>query len=260
MSILRSGVLIAVVCVAGAGSATALPIGLNAQQHGVEPPEAAPVADGTCPGGYYPCGDSYCTPDGGVCCASAGHPELYCPSGTSCTTDGNCVDDSGGGGGGGTCDAGYYPCGDSYCTPEGGVCCASAGHPELYCPSGSSCTTDGSCVSDGGDGGDQAGFTCSDVTDAGDCVVQFCLNIDTCQGYYVVDGVQIDCASCNDIEACAADAADYCADGGGSGDYGDDDAGGCRVAPNGTGLPLALALGALVALGTARRRRRPRHG
>jgi hypothetical protein len=47
--------------------------------------------------------------------------------------------------GDGTCSAGDSKCGNDYCTPSGGVCCASAGHPELYCPMGATCNPDGTC-------------------------------------------------------------------------------------------------------------------
>ncbi len=258
MPILRSSVLVAIICVLGSGSAAALPMQAGTP-HRIQPPEPAPVATGGCPTGTYPCGADYCTPDGAVCCDSVGHPEGYCPAGTTCTTDGQCDSGGGGGGGGGSCDAGYYECGADYCTPDGYVCCASAGHPEGYCPAGTSCTPDGLCdaTSGGGGGGGGAGFTCSDLTDGGDCLLQYCVNIDTCQGYYLVDGVEFDCASCNDLDACASDAADFCVGGGSESDEGED-AGGCRVASGQGGLPLALALGALVALGTVRRRRRDR--
>src|SRR5205823_2010558 len=42
-----------------------------------------------------------------------------------------------------TCRTGTYPCGAGHCTPNGDVCCASAGHEELYCPPAYTCTTDG---------------------------------------------------------------------------------------------------------------------
>jgi hypothetical protein len=34
------------------------------------------------------------------------------------------------------CDPGWYECGVSHCTPDGGVCCASVGDEEHYCPGG----------------------------------------------------------------------------------------------------------------------------
>jgi len=113
---------------------------------------------GYCPSGSYACGADYCTPDGAVCCASVGLPQYYCPSGTSCTSDGDCesgsssnVSSSSGTssttGGGGYCPDGSYSCGADYCTPDGAVCCASVGLPQYYCPSGTSCTSDGDCES-----------------------------------------------------------------------------------------------------------------
>jgi len=45
----------------------------------------------TCPTGTYQCGAGHCTPNGDVCCASAGHEELYCPPAYTCTTDGRCA-------------------------------------------------------------------------------------------------------------------------------------------------------------------------
>jgi MYXO-CTERM domain-containing protein len=246
MSKRRSSTLIAIACVLGPGSAEATPIQAATRKAAVTPPAPTPFGAGGCPTGYYPCGDDYCTPDGAVCCDSVGHPEGYCPAGTTCTPDGQC--DSGGGG---SCDAGYYSCGADYCTPDGAVCCDGAGHPEIYCPAGSTCTFDGQCDDGSGDGG----FTCGDIADGGGCSIQFCVEVESCQGYYVVDGVQFDCVSCDDLAACAEDAADFCV-GGDGGDAGDQ--GGCRVASGQGGLPLALALGALVALGAARRRRSDR--
>lgn len=110
-----------------------------------------------CPSGTYQCGADYCTPDGAVCCAGVGLPQYYCPSGTYCTSDGDCESagsssvsssssTSGTTGGGGYCPDGSYSCGADYCTPDGAVCCANVGLPQYYCPSGSYCTSDGDCL------------------------------------------------------------------------------------------------------------------
>jgi hypothetical protein len=111
----------------------------------------ARLARADCPAGYYPCGVSHCTPEGGVCCASVGREDTYCPSGETCNSDGTCSS-----GGGGSCPAGYEQCGVSHCTPSGDVCCAYAGHEEGYCPAGETCNTNGTCAS-----GSSAGGGCS---------------------------------------------------------------------------------------------------
>ncbi|HEY6729332.1 MAG TPA: hypothetical protein VI197_35220 [Polyangiaceae bacterium] len=111
-----------------------------------------------CPSGTYQCGADYCTPDGAVCCANVGLPQYYCPSGTSCQSDGSCESgasssvsssssSSSTSGGGGGCPSGSYSCGADYCTPDGAVCCANVGLPQYYCPGGTSCQSDGSCES-----------------------------------------------------------------------------------------------------------------
>lgn len=107
---------------------------------------------GTCPTGQVQCGNSHCVPSGTVCCAGAGHEELYCQSGQTCTSNGQCA---GGGDGGGGCDPGFAPCGAHYCAPVGSVCCAAVGHEEMHCNAGETCTVSGQC--DGGDGGGDGG-------------------------------------------------------------------------------------------------------
>jgi hypothetical protein len=65
---------------------------------------------------------------------------------------------------GGTCPSGTTVCG-AYCAPAGAVCCASAGHPELSCPSGETCTTSGGCqggsTSSGGTSSGGTGVPCT---------------------------------------------------------------------------------------------------
>src|SRR5688572_15984508 len=90
-----------------------------------------------CPSGTYQCGADYCTPDDAVCCANVGLPQYYCPSGTSCQSDGSCESgasssvssssSSSTSGGDGGCPSGSYACGADYCTPDGAVCCSNVG-------------------------------------------------------------------------------------------------------------------------------------
>lgn len=104
-------------------------------------------ATASCPSGTYECGSSHCTPTGGVCCASVGREDSYCPSGTQCTSTGCTSASTSGGTGTVTCSSGTFLCGTSHCTPAGRVCCASVGHEDKSCPSGTQCTTSGGCTS-----------------------------------------------------------------------------------------------------------------
>lgn len=91
----------------------------------------------------------YCDNCAGYCCPES-HP--YCTSDCQCAAD----DGSGGGGGGGSggdCPSGSYECGEDYCTENGRVCCASVGRPELSCPEGTTCTSDGECIEGENSGG-----------------------------------------------------------------------------------------------------------
>lgn len=61
----------------------------------------APEADFICPGNggtaenpaqkHPDCGAKYCSTDSYTCCDLQGHPELSCPSGSYCTSDGRCA-------------------------------------------------------------------------------------------------------------------------------------------------------------------------
>lgn len=248
----------------------------------------APERDLACPAGTYPCGADYCTPDGGVCCASVGHPEGYCPGGSVCCADGTCSSTGTCSGDGGSDDGGSdgscYPdvtCDDG-CCPSGSVCGASGSgkccpdSAPYHCPDEGLCHTEpGQCGGGSSDGGgttspgsDPEGWYCSTASDiAGSCsYVRFCLNeADPCQGYYEADGQQFSCSDACDagsIQSCAQATADYCVnavpaggDADGDSDSSDEDSGLCSVVPAGRGPEGWLTLGLLAALGIGARRR-----
>ncbi len=198
-----------------------------------------------CDAGTYPCGDAYCTPDGGVCCASVGNPQAYCPGGTACCADGTCSPNGTCGGDG--CGAGTYECGGTSCTPDGGVCCASVGRPESYCPGGTTCCADGTCSPNGvcGElpgstgGPSEDGLICSSAPVAECGVVETCLqDSDPCIGFYRTDGTKFPFNACEEtsLQAAADKVAEYCVGGGGGGggssDDSDSDDSGCTVHPH----------------------------
>jgi hypothetical protein len=203
-----------------------------------------------CAPGSYPCGSEWCTPDGGVCCASVGHPEGYCNAGSVCCASGTCSpsgacdggsggddggDGGGGGGGGGGCDPDDLFCGD-VCCPGGSVCGASGSgqccpsDTPYHCPSEGWCyELPGSCGSGGGgnsggggSGGDSgSGYACASSGIAtGSCsTIESCVSeADPCSGYYEANGQRFVCGDICDessLEACAQAAVDYCVGSGG---------------------------------------------
>ena len=245
--------------------------------------------DLACPTGSYPCGAEYCTPNGGVCCASVGHPEGYCPGGSACCSDGTCSSTGscpgdGGTGGEGGGESSCYPdvsC-DEGCCPAGSVC-GSAGSakccPEsapYHCPDEGLChaepdqceTDSESDTGSSSPGSDPEGWTCSTAHEfGGSCsYVRFCLDeADPCRGYYEADGQQFSCSDACDassIHACAQATADYCINavaGGSEADEGNDsgaadDAGGCTVASRDSAPGAWLVFGLLLGLGLVRGR------
>lgn len=173
-----------------------------------------------------------------------------------------------------SCPSGYYPCGSEHCVPNDGVCCASVGLPEYYCPGGTECRSTGECVSPGYD--DYDNYDDTDDYDANDdydnggtyssgdeycswrgsgqCTMEYCLSEDDpCTGRYIVDGRSFYCDACssNGLELCAEEAANYCYEGG------DDSAalGGCQAIESNEseGLVLGLLIGCTLLVSRRRR-------
>lgn len=192
-----------------------------------------------CSTGWIPCGASYCSPPGTVCCDSAGHAELYCLAGQTCTTDGRCI------GGGGGCSSGQSACG-TYCIPAGGQCCnPSNGN---YCESGTACTSDGlHCVSTGGGGGgelpcDDGRATQASCGDDSCSCAAVCSRGDECMSGCCANGY---CSpSCVCLGQGTLDV--NCGGVGGAGGptFGDD--GGCRTAGNGSAIAALLVMSILI--------------
>jgi hypothetical protein len=102
----------------------------------------AGTAHATCPTGTTPCGANFCSPAGDTCCASVGHPEVSCPNGEACNTDGTC--DTTSGGGTFSCESQQMP---EYngCTEGVGQCgCADPCSIGTDCTSG--CCSNGYCA------------------------------------------------------------------------------------------------------------------
>jgi len=203
---------------------------------------AEPDVIALCPDGTYECGAEWCTPNGGVCCASVGYPDGYCNSGSTCCPDGTCSssgacdggggedgggEDGGGedGGGGGSCDWDATDCGGG-CCPSGSVCGATgsgqccAEETPYHCPSEGVCyELPGSCgggggassgggsggASDGGNGG--SGYVCASAsTPTGICAaIEYCVDeSEPCRGYYSADGQRFECSNACDDSSLAS--------------------------------------------------------
>lgn len=77
----------------GASAAAETP----ATQAATSAPSPNPSAGTSCPTGYTISQDgTSCTQNGYINCKPAGHPELMCPQGNTCTTDGKCQANTGG--------------------------------------------------------------------------------------------------------------------------------------------------------------------
>ncbi len=153
--------------------------------------------------GYVTCG--YCNEDRLL----SGNPHAgtcrYCKAGYACSgdicgDDLTCVAESSGSGGSpnspqpssGTCPAGTTPCGAGYCAPTGAVCCASAGHPELYCSAGTTCTPPGACFAPGGStGGMGECGTCSGNLQCSGWMQGTSCNWQSCTCYYILNNSDV---------------------------------------------------------------------
>lgn len=163
----------------------------------------------SCPGGAYLC------PNQDGCCYTG----TICGTGSNgCPADSCCPAGGGGssGGGGGTCGPGQEPCAGR-CMPAGAVCCG----PQGYCEAGQVCTSNG-CINEspsggGGSGWGSEGYVCSQTIVGSGCSVEYCLDGESCDSYYNVNGHRIPCTSCTDVADCATEAARVCVEGGGSG-------------------------------------------
>lgn len=211
------------------------------------------VARAECPSGSYPCGSSWCTPNGGTCCASVGLPSQYCENGQQCNADGTCGGSSGGGGGG--CEAGYEPCGSDYCSPVGSTCCASVGRPDRACSGGLSCNADGTCGGGGSVGGGGGPVTCGygETATLANCGGDVCGCADPCTSD---DGCQSGCCAegfCSPPCVCEGGGELY--DCGATGGLDEPISGGCAMSSDGGASSAGLlGLGLAAALMAFRRR------
>lgn len=78
------------------------------------------------------------------------------------------------------------------CTPAGAVCCASAGHPELYCSAGTTCTAPGGCFTPGGSpGGMGECGTCSGNLQCSGWMQGLSCSWQSCACYYHLNGSDV---------------------------------------------------------------------